>query len=280
MSRRQLLLSVLLLVGCAGPRTPAPAPAVAYAAPATAPVYAATDTVQYVIQAGDMGGVETRSGYTATMRLAFEPDSGDYRVTATLVRFAGTFSSAMAGSVTADEKAVGGPFVVRVTPLGKADLVHAPSLSDAFEQVTGAEALVRNFFVRLPGRPVRAGDTWTDTIHNRDVGADMTTDSRSILTATVTGDTAVQGRTLLLVHTTYENTVHVSGASGGTEITQNLQGVTTGTFLWDVERHLLTERAERGRLDGTLDLPGMSVAALPVHASVYRHVRLLPATPD
>lgn len=280
MSRSHLLPAVLLLVGCAGPRAPAPAPALAYAAPAAAPVYAATDTVHYVIEAGDMGGVETRSGYTARMRLAFAPDSGDYRVTATLLRFAGTFSSAMAGSVSADEKGVGGPFVVRVTPMGQADLVDAPTLSDDFQQVTGAEALVRNFFVRVPGRPVHAGDIWTDTINNRDVGGDMTTDSRSILTATAAGDTAIQGRTLLLVRTRYENTVHVSGNSGGTEITQRLHGVTTGTFLWDVERHLLAERTERGQMEGTLDLPGMNLTGLPVRAAVSRHVRLLPATPE
>lgn len=280
MSRRHLLPSALLLVGCAGPHAPAPAAAVVYVAPEVAPVYTSTDTVSYIIQAGDMGSVETRSGYGATMRLAFEPDSGGYRVTATLLHFAGTFSSAMAGSVTADEKAVGGPFVVQVTARGKADLVESPSLSDAFQQITGAEALVRNFFVRLPGRPVHAGDTWSDTIHNRDAGPDMSTDSRSILTATAAGDTMVQGRNLLLVRTHYENTVHVSGTSGGTEIAQHLQGVTTGTFLWDVQRHLLAERTERGRMDGTLDLPGMSVAGLPVHATVYRHARLLSQTPD
>lgn len=280
MSRRHLWISALLLAGCAGPHSPAPAPAVAYAAPATAPVYAATDTVQYTIEFGDTGGVETRSGYDATMRLAFEPDSGNLRVTATLQHFAGTFSSAMAGSVTADEKAVGGPFVIRVTPLGKADLVQSPSLSDAFQQVTGAEALVRNFFVRVPGRPVRAGDAWTDTIHNRDAGPGITTDSRSILTATAAGDTTVGGRTLLLVRTRYENTVHVSGNSGGTEIAQHLQGVTTGLFLWDAQRHLLAERTEHGRMDGTLDLPDMNVTGLPVHATVYRHVQLLSETPD
>jgi hypothetical protein len=279
MSRRHLLPSALLLAGCAGPRSPAPAPAVVYAATKSAPVYAVSDTVHYVIQAGDRMGVDTRSGYTATMRLAFAPDSGDFRVTATLLRFAGTFSSAMARTVTADEKGVGGPFVLRVSPLGNVDMVDAPSLSEAFQQVTGAKALVRNFFVHLPGRPVHVGDTWTDTINNRDPG-DMTTDSRSILKATAAGDTVVQGRALLLVRTRYENTVHVSGTSGGTEIAQHLRGITTGTFLWDVARHLLTERTERGEMDGTLDLPGRGVTGLPVHATVYRHAQLLSRTPD
>lgn len=279
MSRRRLL-PTLLLVGCAGPHLPAPTPAIAYAVPAATPVYAATDTVSYVIDAGDMGGVETRSGYTATLRLAFQPDDSVYRVTARLVHFAGTFSSAMAGSVAASENDAHGPFVMRVTALGKADLVETPSLSDTFQHVTGAKALMRNFFVRLPGRSVHAGDTWTDTIHDRDAHPDMTTESRSILTATAAGDTTIGGRTLLLVRTRYENTVHMSGRSGDTEIAQHLQGVTTGTFLWDVKRHLLAERTERGRMDGALDLPGMNVTGLPVHATVYRHVRLLPETPD
>ncbi len=280
MSRRRLLALALLPLGCAGPRAPAPVPAVAYATPSAPSVYAADDTVQYVIEAGDIGGMETRSGYAATMRLAFEPDSGDYRVTATLLHFAGTFSSAMAGSVTADEKAVGGPFIVRVTPAGKVDLVDSPSLTDPFQQITGAEALIRNFFVRVPGRPVQAGDVWTDTLDNRDTGPGMTTASRSILTATAAGDTTVQGRSLLLVRTRYVNTVHVSGTSGGTEVAQHLAGITTGTFLWDTRRHLLVERTEHGRMNGTLTLPGMSVAGLPVHATVYRHIRLLPDTPD
>ena len=279
MTRLPWLTAALVLAGCAGPHAPEPAPAVAYAAPAT-PVYAATDTVRYVIRAGDAGSVDTRSGYTATMRLDFQPDSGDYRVTATLLKFDGTFSSPMAGSATADEHGVQGPFVVRVSPLGHMDPVQAPALSDAFQQVTGAEALVRNFFVRLPGRPVHAGDTWTDTIMNQDTSAEMTTDSRSILTATAMGDTSVQGRTLLLVRTRYTNTVHVAGGSGTTRIDQRLQGTTTGTFLWDVGRHLLAERKEHGSLTGTLDLPAMNVAGLPVHAEVHRHVRLLRATPD
>lgn len=279
MSRRHLL-PTLLLVGCAGPHVPAPMPAMVYAVPAAVPVYAATDTVSYVIDAGDMGGVETRSGYTATMRLEFEPGDTGYRVTASLMHFAGTFSSAMAGSINASEKEVHGSFVVRLTPLGKADLAETPALSDTFQHVTSAKALIRNFFVRLPGRPVRAGDTWTDTIHDRDARADMTTDSRSILRATAAGDTSIDGRTLLLVRTRYESTVHMAGTSGGTEIAEHLQGTTTGTFLWDMKRHLLVERTERGRLDGTLGLPGMSVTGLPVHASVHRHVRLLSNTPD
>lgn len=273
--RLQLLVLALAVTACGGGAgAPAPERSLAYGVPGVAPTYTTNDSMRFRIQAGGMGTMEIAVDYAATAQLAFEAAAGDYDVTVTLVAFDGRFSNPMAGSVTADASGVEGPIVVNVSPRGETEMVDVPTTSTAFEQIAGAENLVRDFFVRLPDRPVEAGDTWTDTIRTRTDNGQTLTISQSILTATVAGDTAVAGRTLLLIRTSYDNTMNLSGTSGGTEISQRLSGTTTGFFLWDPERGFLVERHEVGSLAGTLDLPGMGIGGMPVEATVKRNVRL------
>lgn len=275
MRRLPILVLAAVLAACGGRAgTPSPERALAYVVPGVAPTYATADTMRFRIQAGGMGTMEVAVDYVATAQLTFEPAAGDYHVTVALLAFDGRFSNPMAGSVTADASGVEGPIVVKVSPRGETEVVEVPTTSTAFDQIAGAENLVRDFFVRLPDRPMEAGDTWTDTIRTRTENEQTLTISRSILTATIAGDTAVAGRTLLLIRTAYDNTMNLSGNSGGTEISQRLSGTTTGYFLWDAERGLLVERHEVGSLSGTLDLPGMGIGGMPVEATVKRNVRL------
>lgn len=70
--------------------------------------------------------------------------------------------------------------------------------------------------------------------------------------------------------------MEVGGASGGVEILQRTSGTLRGTVLWDGERSLLVARWEDGALRGTLELPGMGLAGLPVEGTVRRAVWLQP----
>lgn len=277
MDRRGLSTLALTasLAACAGgPASPAPERALAYDVPEAAPTYSTADTMRFMIQAGDMGSVQIAVQYQGTAQLTFEPAAGDFNVTVSLVSFEGRFSNPMAGSLDSDASGLGGPIVVRVTSRGETELVEVPSVTDAFDQIAGPDELVRDFFVRLPGRPVEVGGTWTDTIRSRTEGAGTLTISQSILTATVDGDTTMAGRTLRLIRTVYDNTLNLSGTSGGTRVSQRLTGTTTGYFLWDMERRLLFERHEEGSLSGSLSLPDMGIDGLPVEATVKRVVRL------
>ncbi len=260
---------------CGGPEAPAPRPALAYAA-GTEATYTFADTMRFAIEAGGMGDLEIDVAYRGTARIELAAGAGGLAATVDVLTFQGGFSNPMAGSVSADASDIDGPVRLRLSPRGETEIVELPSVTQAFEQVAGMEEIVRDLFVRLPGTPLDVGGTWTDTIRGREEDGETLTIRRSILTATVTADTTLAGRTLKVVETSYENTLNLSGTSGGTRISQRLSGTTTGTFLWDPDRALLVARREDGAMSGTLSLPEMGIDGLPVDATLARRVRLEP----
>ncbi len=275
--RHTIPFILVLAVACGVPGTPSPQAGLAYAVSGPEPVtYSFTDSMGLVIQAGGMGDVTIHVAYSGMARVALQPGAGDFLATLEVLAFDGGFSNPMAGSVTATASDIGGPIQIRLSPRGETEVVEAPSVTDAFDQVAGIQELVRGLFVRLPGTPVEIGDTWTDTIRSREETGETLSISQSILTATAAGDTTLDGRTLRVVETSYENTLNLSGTSGGTRVSQRLSGTTTGTFFWDVARTRLVQRRETGSMTGTLSLPDMGIDGIPVEANLVRRVRLEP----
>jgi hypothetical protein len=153
-------------------------------------------------------------------------------------------------------------------------VVDTPSLSDAVLDIAGPDGLVRPLFVQLPARSVDPGDQWVDTLTTVDESAGTRSVVRSRITSTLDGDTVVAGRRLLRIRTVAENSVEVTGVSGGVEISQRLEGTTSGVVLWDDGDHLLVERTATGTLLGTLEMPGLDVPPMPVQARLRRTVSL------
>jgi hypothetical protein len=266
--------AALLLAGC-GLATESPGPeGLAYDVPTPNPAaYTFSDTAVFTIESA-LGPMRVVTAQAGTAELDFRRWRDDGRVVVRIPRWRGTFRNETQGAVHADESDIGGVFTVRVEPRGRVTVVDTPSLSDAVLDIAGPEGLIRPLFVHLPGRPVEPGARWVDTVTTvAEVGGTRSV-IRSRLTSTLQGDTAIADRRVLLIRTRAENTVEVTGVSGGVEIAQRLEGTSIETVLWDDDADLLVERVATGTLTGTLELPGVGVEPMPVRAETRRTVSL------
>lgn len=272
--RSQPLALVALLAGCGlapGGATPR---GLSYDSPTPNPAtYTFTDTAVFTIEAA-LGPMEVVTGQAGTAELDFRSWRSDGRVVVRFPRWRGIFRNPTQGSRTADESDIGGPFTLHLSPVGRLEVVDTPSLSDAVLDIAGPEGLVRPLFVQLPARSVDRGARWVDTLTTIEESAGTRSVIRSRITSTLEGDTMVAGRRLLRIRTLAENSVEVTGVSGGVEIAQRLEGTTSGWVLWDDDAHLLVERASSGTLRGTLELPGLDVDPMPVRAELRRTASL------
>ena len=234
--------------------------------------YTFSDTAVFAIETA-MGDMEVLTARSGVAELDFRRWS-DGRVTVRLPRFEGTFRNPTQGAARVDTADIGGPFVVRLGYDGRIAVTDTPSLSQALLDIAGPESLVRPLFVQLPARPVGPGATWVDTVETVEESGGTRSVARSVITSTLVGDTVAAGRTLLRIRTESQNTIEVSGVSGGVEVAQRLSGTTVGRILWDDAAHVLIERVATGELTGTLELPGVAVDPMPIRATLRRTVSL------
>jgi len=135
-------------------------------------------------------------------------------------------------------------------------------------------AIAYEFFPRLPGTAVNAGDVWTDTIQYEVEAAGGTTTTQSVLTYTLVGDTVVAGAALL--HVTFEGETDVVSEvlNEGMEMIQTASGAVTGMFLWDMARGLMVFTESNADLDGSVEIPAAGMAAMPLTVSGTGTVQL------
>jgi hypothetical protein len=266
--------ALLVLAACGGVGAPAPQPVIlAYQVPDSIRVsYEFGDTASFTIETGAMGDMEVSTDRSGTAAIRFGAADQGVLAYVRFPRFHASFRNPAQGSVSADESAIGGSFTVAVAPRGTVEVVDSPSLDSLLLDIAGPMSLVRPFFVQLPGGPPE--DRWVDTVTTVEEVGDTRTRTRTVVTSSLVGDTMVAGRRLLHIRTRAESSLEVTGSSGGMELEQRLDGVTTGIVLWDPVAGLLVERAESGDLEGTLELPGAGVPAFPVRGHLTRTVRL------
>lgn len=272
-----LLPAVLLASGCgAGAGALAPR-GLAYDLPDPNPAtYTFTDSTRFSIETPGAGELGVSTSWEGVAELDFHASPAGHRVVVRFPRFRGTFENAAQGADTADAGGIGGPFVVELGPRGDVVVVDTPSLDPLILDITGPAALVRPFFAHLPGRQVERGATWTDTVVTRQESAGRVTRATTVLTSTLLGDTAVDGRTLLRIRTRSAYDLEMTGVSGGVAVEQRMRGVLRGRVLWDPARSLLYERVEEGELSGALSMPETGATPMPVRAVMRRRISLGP----
>ena len=141
-------------------------------------------------------------------------------------------------------------------------------------QLLGAESAYRRLFVPLPGRAITNGSMWTDTVTiDENIGA-MRNRSTYILASTLTGDTAINGRRLLVINSDVTGSTTIAGTSQGVEIRQDLSTSASVVSLWDPAANVLFERTETGSATGSMSLPAMGMTGVPVSTKSTSVVRL------
>jgi hypothetical protein len=285
--RTKLIMAAALLAACSSnpppatqPSDPPPSldrPTLAYAMPASSTLtYEYSDSTASDIQAGAAGAIRVNLGARGVVDLLFEPNGANLKVTVNVKEFSGSFvNSAGGGVVNASLADVKGPAVLTLSPRGEVTFVSKPEMTPIFRQVAGSDGIFRRFFSRLPGRRIEAGFSWTDTVSTQEVNEGLTTRTQNIVTSTFSRDSVIGGRTMLVITSVSERSLEMRGVTQGVEIIQKLSGPANAVTLWDPVRRLVVSRTESVRMNGTFDLPAMSMTNMPITSTgrVSLHLR-------
>lgn len=271
------LALAMLAAGCSssGPGSPAPGgAALAYTQPTSGPLsYQVGDTA--VVTMDIMGNpVQINMMSQAVVGLSLDPVGDGLAGTLTFASLSGEMSNSMGPGLSVGDADKPGPTRLTVDPRGMVTVTSKPEISSTLAQVLGSETYVQRMFVRLPGRVVPPGTSWTDTVSVNEETAGMSTAVRSVVTSTLRGDTTVAGARLLVIDSKIDATQQVSGMNQGVEVHQNIAGTMNAVTLWDPARGVLVERREEGVLTGTMELPAMGMSGLPVNVRQMQVIRL------
>ncbi|MGW8267446.1 MAG: hypothetical protein ACWGSQ_13850 [Longimicrobiales bacterium] len=266
---------LLGLTACAGPGGTSPGGGLMYRVPESpSVVYVTGDTSNIEIDAGPMGSLRMRGTGTSTMAVTFAQGEAGVQVTASIQELNARLSNPMGGAQTATAADVEGDIVFSMDARGHTTVISLPTTKGAAGQLANPQGLVYEFFPLLPGGAVDPGDSWTDTLHYRIEVDEGDTESTSVMTYTLVGDTVVDGRTLVHISMTGTGDVTGSGVNEGMEVLQVFSGDVEGTILWDPARSLYVSGSFERDMDGTVEVPAAGMPPMPMTVSGRSHVRL------
>lgn len=239
-----------------------------YVAPLPGSVtFTSVDSIQSKMSNPVMGEMISTGAVQVTSEMRFAPAADGITVTAILKQMRGEMSTPM-GSVplNADER---DPFELTIGPQGP----HPEAIAGAMVQMptpganpadaTGSSLALAGL-IMVPGRELRIGEGWTDTIQYspqieglENFAMEMT----MVLRGTYAADTVVDGRTLNVLRITGEGTAAGNGAMQGMEVAQTMTLSTEETVLWDSARHIPVSRvaATETLVESSVPQAGMSV---------------------
>ena len=280
MIRRQTLLlaaTVLAAAGCSSsgsPGAPAPAPVLGFRLPSVpSATYHVADTTKATVDS-PMGPVQMDQSSSMQLDMTFEDDPVGVRVTGEVAAWDFTATQPMGGPVKGGLENLEGPLVFTLDGRGVVDVISVPEASGAAAQFARLHSMAHGIFPRLPNRTVVAGASWTDTLtwSAEESGADIT--STTIYHYTATGDTVVDGRSLLVMAVESETEVHTEATQQGMEVTMALSSSERGVALWDLERAMLYASDMDRTMTGTFEVGGMGMPPMTMEASGPVRVRL------
>ena len=275
---KSVAASLVLLVGltaCSGPGGMSPDSGLRYQVPESpSVVYVTGDTSNIDIDAGPMGSLRMRGTGTSTMAMTFARGEGGVQVTATIQELNARLTQPMGGAQSATESDIEGDIVFTLDPKGHTTVVSLPETKGAAGQLANPQGIIYEFFPLLPGGAVNPGDSWTDTLSYQIETDDGDSETTTIMTYTLQGDTVVDGKTLLKIAAVGSGEVVAMGVSEGMEVTQTFSGDVVGTILWDPARSLYVSGYFERDMDGTVEVPAAGMPPMPLTVSGKSHVKL------
>lgn len=275
---KRMIASFSLLMGltaCAGPGGVGPGGGLMYRVPESPTVvYLTADTSSIDFDAGAMGTFRMRSTGTSTMDVSFARGEEGVQVTATFRELNARLSQPMGGAQTATAADVGGDIVFNLDARGHATTVSMPEVKAGTRQLLDPEAVAYEFFPLLPGGPVSPGESWTDTLSYEVQSNQGDSETRTVMTYTLEGDTVVDGRTLLHISVTGTTDVTMSWVQEGMEVLPTLSGDIEGTVLWDPDQSLYVSGVFETDMNGTFEVPEVGMPPMPLTRTGRSYVRL------
>lgn len=228
------------LIGAPSPSSPAHSQEVlAYGVPSVRrATYRVADTMTLSIGSG-AESTELTSVAAATLSMSFRSVTAGVRVDAEIVDFSGSTGNAEVGTRSLGRDDARGSMVFVVGSTGAIEEVARPDLSPNAGQFSLFNQLPYDLFPGLPGRAADPGESWSDTVVWRSAVGGMETTSITARTYSLTGETVVDGRSLVTIALSAEVAIAASGSQGGRTTTSNITGTLTGHILWEAETGLL-----------------------------------------
>lgn len=267
-----LLAAVTACGGAGMAGGPAPDGALAVRMPSmSAASYVRADTTVVGVDAGMMGTFDVNVNGSSTVDVGFAEDAGGVMVTATYSAVDGAITNPMGAPISVDESAVSGQLVFTVDGRGRSTVTERLQVETDAIQLVSPSGLAYDLFPRLPDRAVSMGDSWTDTISvNEDVEG-VASETTTVVTYTVAGDTVVAGQSLMKLNTISEVEASVNGSMQGMAMTQNMSGSASGWVLWDAAASLVHSAFSVADMAGimTVDAPGAPDMSLTISSKSY-----------
>ena len=215
------------------------------------------------------GEMDMAMASSSTIELTFAADSGGVRATGTVSDYSATMSSSMMGNMEMGGDGVSGDLEFVIGPLGHVEMISMPEVAGgALPGATPFQFNAVELFPRFPGHPLEAGDTWADTTAaSADLGAlgapgalAGSSESTTVYTYTLVGDTVVAGRTLQKITVSGIGTTQTSGEEAGEPVSQDMTNTLEGFVLWDADRGLVAVAELVRTVDGSMSMQGMAMA--------------------
>lgn len=215
--------------------------------------YAQHDTAVISVDAGGQM-IDIQALSRSVVNMSFAATEAGLRVTATWSELEATVSNPMGAPERVSVDDIQGSLVFDMDRRGAGMLVSAPTFRGNAANMLSSSDVVYGFFPRLPGTSPTPGMTWTDTIAYESVEAAGPMTARTVMTYTVAGDTVVDGRTLLKVELSGDDTRTQEGVTSGMSFVQTTDGSLRGHFLWDLAAGALHSQVIWSDLVGTMDV--------------------------
>ena len=212
-----------------------------YAAPLPASVtFTSTDSVTNTMMGMPTGPMTASGALRGVSRVRFLPTDSGLTITLNLVELKGTMSTPIGDVPLEVGESAPVSLVLGEKGPDEGSLLAAMSAGapggsreEQFGPQRGLSGLVR-----VPGRTLRAGETWTDTMEIDTRVDDLAINGVMTLRGTYTGDTIVDGQTLNVLRIESEMTATTSGMAEGTQMKQDMTTTAQTIVLWDSSRHI------------------------------------------
>lgn len=222
--------------------------------------YISADTGATDMQGLPTGGIITTTRMTAIYSVRMTSAGDSVRVHVATDSASGTVQ-AMGQTQQLGAEMMGPPaeFTIGATGLSE-QLVAMDSEMDLQNAMAGlGQAAATNLVLLLPGRQVRMGQTWTDTLSQSGSMSGMDIETTTIIRGSWTGDTTVAGATWHVLRYTTDMAVTGSGTVQGMDVTQTMKGERTETVLWDPARRVVVDRRHDTDMTMSMQMAGQFI---------------------
>ena len=150
------------------------------------------------------------------------------------------------------------PFRLGFDARGRVKLVEAPAIPPELAAFGDLANEFTDLFLRLPAKPLRIGQTWTDTLTRSDSAGDRKLSATSIANYKVDKDTVVNGTSALLVRKTGHTKLHAEAPvpnQPGARTDVTMEGDDAGFYLFAPKTGRMLARRLTGKLAGDVNIP-------------------------